>query len=134
MLSHSSKFVNQYKPMCQGRRGRSGKSGERRTTFWPSMLSAMSLFSRFGSFYILPLILFDLPQFIDAIINNARRMCPSQGVNTLKKYNDTCVIILMYRVERKPDVAACEHQRCRSAYTSVQSDQRLSCSLPGKYN
>ena len=35
------------------------------------------------------------------------------------------VIILMDRVERKPDVAACEHQRRRPAYTSAQSDQCL---------
>ena len=44
------------------------------------------------------------------------------------------VIILMDRVERKPDVAACEHQRRRPAYTSAQSDHRIYCSLPGKYN
>ena len=35
------------------------------------------------------------------------------------------VIILMDRVERKPDVAECEHQRRRPAYTSAQSYQRL---------
>ena len=44
------------------------------------------------------------------------------------------VNILMYRVKRKPDVAACEHQRRRAAYTSAQSDQRLCCSLSGKYD
>ena len=44
------------------------------------------------------------------------------------------VIILMDRVERKPDVAACEHRMRRPAYTSVQSDQRLYCSLSVKYN
>ena len=48
---------------------------------------------------------------------------PSQGVKALENYNDTFhnlmalveVIILMDRVERKPDVAACEHQRRRPA-------------------
>ena len=40
--------------------------------FLRSMLSVVSLFSHFGSFYILPLILLNLPQFIDAIINNPR--------------------------------------------------------------
>ena len=49
------------------------QGGERRTTFWAKYAFRRVLFSRFGSFYILPLILFNLPQFIDAIINNARR-------------------------------------------------------------
>ena len=44
------------------------------------------------------------------------------------------VIILMDRVERKPEVAACECQRRRPACTSAQSDQRLCYSLLGKYN
>ena len=43
-------------------------------------------------------------------------------------------IILMDCVERKPEVATCEHKRRRPAYTSAQSDQRLYCLLPGKYN
>ena len=44
------------------------------------------------------------------------------------------IIILMNRVERKPDVAACKRQRRRPACTSAQSDQRL-CYMPlGKYN
>ena len=57
----------------QGRRRRSGRAASAGPLFGPSMLSAVSFFSRFGSFYILPLTLFNLPQFIDAIINNARR-------------------------------------------------------------
>ena len=44
------------------------------------------------------------------------------------------VIILMDHVETKPDVAACECQRRRPAWTSAQSDQRLCYSLLGKYN
>ena len=40
----------------------------------------------------------------------------------------------MDRVERKPDVAACERQRHRPACTSAQSDQSLCYSLIGKYN
>ena len=44
------------------------------------------------------------------------------------------VIILMDRVERKPDVAACERQRGRPACTSGQSDQRLCYLLQGKFN
>ena len=35
---------------------------------------------------------------------------------------------------RKPVYAICEQQRRRLACASVQSDQRLCCSLPGKYN
>ena len=44
------------------------------------------------------------------------------------------VVILMDRVERKPDVAACKLQRRRPACISVQSDQRLCYSLLGKNN
>ena len=44
------------------------------------------------------------------------------------------VTILMDRVERKHDVAACQRQRRRSACTSAQPDQRLCYSLLGKYN
>ena len=36
----------------------------------------------------------------------------------------------MSYVVRKPVFAICEQQRCRSAWASVQSDQRLCCSLP----
>ena len=59
--------------------------------FWPSMLSAvsffflffylfffMSIFSHFDSFYILPLVLLNLPQFIYASINNAHCACHPQ--------------------------------------------------------
>ena len=54
------------------------------------MLSAVSLF------HVLAHYTLCLP-FIDAIINKARWAChqcdrPSQGVNTLKNYNDTCLI------------------------------------------
>ena len=59
----------------QGRRRRSGRAASAGPRFGPSMLSAVSPCSRFGLFYILPLILFNLPQFIDAIINNARCTC-----------------------------------------------------------
>ena len=34
-------------------------------------------------------------------------------------------VIILGRVERKLDGAACEHQRHRPAYTSAQSHQRL---------
>ena len=61
--------------ICQGRRCRSGRAASAGPLFGMSMLSAVSLFSGFGSFYLLPLILFNLPQFIDAIINNARCTC-----------------------------------------------------------
>ena len=44
------------------------------------------------------------------------------------------VIILMDRVERKLNLAACERQTRRPACTSEQSDQRLCYSLQGKYN
>ena len=37
----------------------------------------------------------------------------------------------MSHVMRKPVYAICEQQRRRSACASVQSDQRLCCSLPG---
>ena len=36
----------------------------------------------------------------------------------------------MSHIMRKPVYARCEQQRCRSACASVQSDQRLCCSLP----
>ena len=35
---------------------------------------------------------------------------------------------------RKPVLARCEQERCWSACASAQSDQHLSCSLPGYYN
>ena len=71
------------------------------------MLSAVSLFSRFGSFFC---VLTSDFQFIDAIINNASIDRPSQGVKTLKNSAIIImtVIILMGRVERKPDVVAFE--------------------------
>ena len=34
---------------------------------------------------------------------------------------------------RKPDFGACEQQRRRPVFVSSQSDQRLYCSLVGKY-
>ena len=61
--------------ICQGRRRRSGRAASAGPLFGPSMLSAVSLSSSFGLFYLLPLILFNLPQFVDAIINNARCPC-----------------------------------------------------------
>ena len=75
------------------------------------MLSAVSLFSRFGSFFF---VLTSDFQFIDAIINTlVTRVIhrpPSQGVKTLKNNAIIImtVIILMGRVERKPDVVAFE--------------------------
>ena len=87
------------------------------------MLSAVSLFSRFGSFFFVFTSDF---QFIDAIIIDR----PSQGVKTLKNNAIIImtVIILMGRVERKPDVVAFEDKRRRPTYTSTQSDQCLCCS------
>ena len=35
---------------------------------------------------------------------------------------------------RKPDFGACEQQRRRPVFLSTQSDQRLYCSLIGKFN
>ena len=52
----------------QGRRRRSGRTASAGPLFWTSMLSAVSLFSCFGSFF------FDF-HFIDAIINKARCAC-----------------------------------------------------------
>ena len=37
-------------------------------------------------------------------------------------------------VATKPDYVACEQQKCRPACASAQTDQRLCCSLSGKYN
>ena len=53
----------------QGRRRRSGRTASAGPLFWPSMLSAVSLFlvSAHFTFYS---DLFNLPKFIDAIINN----------------------------------------------------------------
>ena len=38
------------------------------------------------------------------------------------------------RDARKPDFGAWEYQRRRPVFVSTQSDQRLYCSLVGKYN
>ena len=58
----------------QGRRRRSGRTASAGPLFWPSMLSAVSLFivSAHFTFYS---DLFNLPKFIDAIINNTRCAC-----------------------------------------------------------
>ena len=58
-------------------------------------------------------------------------MTPDYFHNLIWSYSYAVdVIILMDRVERKPDVAASEHHRHRPAYTSAQSDQRLLVSFP----
>ena len=67
------------------------------------MLSAVSLFSRFDSFFFVL-----NSDFQSLRVSSIDR--PSQGVKTLKN-NATIimtVIILMGRVERKPDVVAFE--------------------------
>ena len=51
------------------------QDGERQTTFLAEYAFRRVLFSRFGSFYFFTLILFNLPKFIDAIINNTRCAC-----------------------------------------------------------
>ena len=56
----------------QGRRRRSGRTASAGPLFWTSMLSAVSLFSRFGSFFF---VLTSDFQSIDAIINNACCAC-----------------------------------------------------------
>ena len=56
----------------QGRRRRSGMTASAGPLFWTSMLYAVSLFPRFGSFFF---VLTSDFQFIDAIINNARCAC-----------------------------------------------------------
>ena len=61
-----------YHDATQGRRRRSGRTASAAPLFWTSMLSAVSLFSRFGSFFF---VLTSDFQFIDAIINNARCAC-----------------------------------------------------------
>ena len=72
------------KGISQGRRRRSDRFGESRTTFLAEY--AFRRFPFFSLRLILPLILFNLPQFIDAIINNAR-CARDQDVKTLKNYN-----------------------------------------------
>ena len=56
----------------QGRRRRSGRMVSAAPLLWTSMLSALSFFSRFGSFFF---VLTSDFQFIDAIINKARCAC-----------------------------------------------------------
>ena len=56
----------------QGRSRRSGRMASAGPLFWTSMPSAVSLFSRFGSFFF---VLTSDFQFIDAIINDARCAC-----------------------------------------------------------
>ena len=58
--------------LWQGRRRWSGRTASAGPLFWTSMLSAVSLFSCFGSFFF---VLTSDFQFIDAIINNARCAC-----------------------------------------------------------
>ena len=56
--------------LLQGRRRRSGRTASAGPLFWTSMLFAVSLFSRFGSFFF---VLTSDFQFIEGIINNDRR-------------------------------------------------------------
>ena len=81
----------------QSRRRRSGRTASAGPLFWTNLLSVVSLFSRFGSFFF---VLTSDFQFIDAIINNRSLRVssidqPSQGVKTLKNnaitlyYNDS---------------------------------------------
>ena len=60
--------------LCVGKAVVAGPAGRRAPDhfFWTSMLSAVSLFSRFCSFFF---VLTSDFQFIDAIINNARCAC-----------------------------------------------------------
>ena len=60
--------------ISQGRRRRSGRTASAGPLLWPSMLSAVSFFS-FRLTLLFTLILFNLPKFIDAIINNTRCAC-----------------------------------------------------------
>ena len=66
------KSLNSGDFFLQGRRRRSGRTASAGPLFWTIMLSAVSLFSRFGSFFF---VLTSDFQFIDAIINNARCAC-----------------------------------------------------------
>ena len=62
--------------VLQGRRRWSGMSGECRTTFLAEYASRRLPFLASAYFTLcLPLILFNLSQFIDAIINNACCVC-----------------------------------------------------------
>ena len=133
--------------------GRRRQDGERRTTFLADYDFRCVPFSRFGSFYIL-LWIYSICQnllmqlsirLVACVINRPNWprcesigkiiMTPDYFHNLIWSYRHAVdVIILMDRVERKPDVAACEHHKHRPAYTSAQSDQRFYCWLPGKYN
>ena len=74
----------------QGRRRRSGRTASAGPLFWTNMLSAMSLFCRFGSFFF---VLTSDFQFIDAIINSARCACHQPRCENIEKqcnyYNDS---------------------------------------------
>ena len=79
-------------------------------------------FTRFGSFFFeltsdfihetLPMSLIDLAKVIKHAVTEIR---------------------VMGRVARKPKVVAFQQQRHRPACTDAQSDQRLYCSISGKY-
>ena len=80
---------------------------------------AVSLFSPFGLFYY------------DATIQNVAHV-----INRLAKVLKQAIteIWVMGRVARKPKEVAFHQQRRRPAYADAQSDQRLCCSISGKYN
>ena len=48
--------------------------------------------------------------------------------------DSVCQLNHLSNVMRRPFLAICEQQRCRSACASVQSDQHICCSLPRQYN
>ena len=67
----------------------------------------------------------------DATIPNVAHVInrPCQGVKTI-----ITEIWVMGRVARKTKVVAFQQQRRRPACADAQSDQRLCCSISGKYN
>ena len=48
--------------------------------------------------------------------------------------DSVCQLNHLSHVMRRPILAICQQQRCRSACASVQSDQHICCSLPIQYN
>ena len=83
------------------------QDGERRTTLLDEYVSAVSLFSSFGSFFFALTSHF---QFIERSLRVSYIDRPSQGVKTLTNNAIIIigVIILIGRVERKPGVVAFE--------------------------
>ena len=91
-------------------------------TFWPRMLSAVSLLLVSARIFFELTSVFIYETLRTSLIDLAKVL--KQAVTEIG---------VMGRVARKPEVVAFQQQRHRPACTDAQSDQRLYCSISGKY-